>query len=82
MVRFNERKLQVLAYISRCYSATAWQLAKDLGLEIHNARMLLKRYYRMGLLRREKCSTGEYCYWLSEEGKRRLNYLASILLPG
>jgi len=72
---YNTRKLQVLQYIASVYSSTARELAFDLGLEIHNARMLLKRYCKQGLLNRQKCETGEFVYYLTERGQKRLRFL-------
>lgn len=78
-VGYNARKLQVLEYLASCYSCTARELASDLGLEIHNARMLLRRYWKQGLLGRQKCETGEFVYYLTERGRRRLYYLMGVL---
>ena len=73
--RFNSRKLQVLAYVASVYSCTAREISNDLGLEIHNARTLLKRYWKQRLLGRQKCETGEFVYYLTERGRKRLEFL-------
>ena len=46
-------------------------------VEIHAVRMALMRYYKQGLLRRERLS-GIYSYALSERGVRRLAWLESV----
>lgn len=46
-------------------------------LEIHAVRMALVRYYRQGLLTREK-KLGVFSYGLSERGRRRLEWLESL----
>jgi hypothetical protein len=45
-------------------------------LEVHAVRMALVRYYKQGLLRRERKS-GMFIYTLSERGLRRLKWLES-----
>ena len=74
-VGYNARKLQVLEYLASCYSCTARELAFDMGLEIHNARMLLRRYWKQGLLGRQKAQSGEFVYYLTERGRKRLEFL-------
>ena len=46
-------------------------------LEVHAVRMALVRYYKQGLLTRERRS-GMFVYSLSERGFRRLEWLESL----
>lgn len=45
--------------------------------EIHAVRMALVRYYKQGLLTRER-KLGVFSYGLSERGRRRLEWLESL----
>lgn len=53
-VGWNKRKLQILEFIYEEREVTSLNVAEVLGLEIHNARTLLRRYNRQGLLSRYK----------------------------
>lgn len=78
---YNELKLAVLAALSRLgwieSASLAGELAKSKGikLDIHALRMALMRYYRQGLLKRER-RQGTYVYSLSERGIQRLQWLS------
>jgi DNA-binding transcriptional regulator PaaX len=48
--------------------------AKSIVIDIHALRMALMRYYKQGLLKRER-SGGTFIYLISEKGTSRLNWL-------
>ena len=76
MVGRNERKLQVLEYVKMCRTTISSELAGALKLEIHNARTLLKKYNRQGLLSRSRADVyGTRVHEITEKGLRRLSYL-------
>jgi DNA-binding MarR family transcriptional regulator len=76
MVGYNERKLQVLEYVEMYPGTTSYDLASALDLEIHNARTLLKKYSRQGLLSRSRTDAcGTRAYEITEKGSSRLSYL-------
>ena len=79
---YNELKLPVLNIISHTGSIDSGTLTKLLAekkivIEIHAVRMALMRYYKQGLLRRERTG-GMFRYSLSERGVRRLRWLESV----
>ena len=77
---FNERKLKLLHFLSETGPLDSNSLAraivssKEFRLDIHALRMALMRYYKQGLLRREKVE-GVFRYDLSERGIQRLHWL-------
>ena len=77
MAGYNERKLEILEYVSKCEDVTASNVAEDLDLEIHNARTLLRRYNRQGLLTRYKSddSWGTRKYNITEKGLERIEWI-------
>jgi DNA-binding MarR family transcriptional regulator len=76
MVGYNERKLQVLEYVKMRRATTSSELAGALNLEVHNARTLLKKYSRQGLLSRSRADAwGTRVHEITEKGLRRLSYL-------
>ena len=76
MVGYNRRKLQVLEYVEMRLGTTSSDLASALDLEIHNARTLLKKYSRQGLLSRSRADAcGTWVHKITEKGLRRLSYL-------
>jgi DNA-binding MarR family transcriptional regulator len=75
MTTRNMRKMQVLSILASGYAYTPRHISEALGVEIHNARMLLKRYTKMGLLNRAKSKNGAYVYWINEKGLERLGWL-------
>ncbi|MGD0496452.1 MAG: hypothetical protein ABSB28_10540 [Candidatus Bathyarchaeia archaeon] len=82
MARYNERKLQVLEYVRQHPTTTSSDLASALDLEIHNARTLLKKYSRQGLLsRRSTDSWGTRIHEITEKGLRRLKWLRGEEIP-
>ena len=48
--------------------------SEAITLDIHALRMALMRYYKQGLLRRER-SGGTFTYTISERGIQRLRWL-------
>jgi DNA-binding transcriptional regulator PaaX len=48
--------------------------SKAITLDIHALRMALMRYYKQGLLKRER-SGGTFTYTISERGIQRLRWL-------
>lgn len=60
-------------------NALAKRLAesKKITIDIHALRMALMRYYKQGLLRRERVR-GMFRYSLSERGVGRLRWLESL----
>jgi DNA-binding transcriptional regulator PaaX len=78
---YNELKLHVLRLFSAeegmdSLSVSAALSADGVALDIHALRMALVRYYKQGLLRRERKS-GAYIYSLSTRGIKRLAWLES-----
>jgi DNA-binding transcriptional regulator PaaX len=73
---YNQLKLIILQTIAKAPMDSNTLVAK-LGpgkFDLHALRMALMRYYRLGLLKREK-SGGAYVYTLSERGLQRLRWL-------
>lgn len=78
---YNQLKLLVLRALSERgatdSSAVAAALsASGVRLDMHAIRMALMRYYKQGLLKRER-RFGLYAYELSERGISRLAWLES-----
>jgi DNA-binding transcriptional regulator PaaX len=48
--------------------------SKEIIIDIHALRMALMRYYKQGLLRRERAG-GMFTYAISERGTQRLRWL-------
>jgi DNA-binding transcriptional ArsR family regulator len=76
---YNELKIHVLKLFSvgeglNSLSVSAALKAEGVMLDIHALRMALVRYYKQGLLRRERKS-GAYVYSLSTRGIKRLAWL-------
>jgi DNA-binding transcriptional regulator PaaX len=76
---YNQLKLVILRVLSDTGSLDSGDLAKKLEskgilLEIHALRMALMRYYKQGLLKRERRG-GALIYSLSERGSQRLQWL-------
>lgn len=75
-MRRGKRKLQVLQYVRDHPETTSEDIARDLGLEIHNARMLLLKYHRQGLLNRHSFARGLWkVYDVTTKGLRRIDWL-------
>jgi len=80
-MNYNKLKLVVLRVLSERSSADSIAVAQALAaysvrLDMHAIRMALMRYYKQGLLWRER-KLGAYTYGLSERGLRRLRWLES-----
>jgi DNA-binding transcriptional regulator PaaX len=77
---YNELKLRILTVMARGEgmdsTAVARELSRSAGLtiDIHALRMALMRYYRFGLLKRERAG-GTFTYSLSQRGQQRLRWL-------
>lgn len=82
-VDYNQLKLLVLRILSESGSRDSSAVAAALStagvnLDLHAIRMALMRYYRQGLLWRER-KLGVYTYGLSERGIGRLAWLESTV---
>jgi len=78
-LNYNELKLLILRTIYECGSMSSEDvvthlMSKGASVEIHAVRMAMMRYYRHGLLLREKVG-GSFSYGLSDRGSRRLEWL-------
>jgi len=78
---YNELKLVVLKILSEKGSTDSSAVSDALAaggvnLDMHAIRMALMRYYKQGLLWRER-KLGVYTYGLSERGINRLAWLES-----
>ena len=81
-LHYNELKEVILLALSQGAKdglALTEELTRlsDNRFEIHAVRMALVRYYKQGLLNREK-RVGTFTYSLSERGRRRLEWLESL----
>lgn len=73
---YNSRKLEILKFVRDVGTVTSSDVAGALGLRIHNARMLLYKYHRQGLLSRRTVSPFRAKeYSVTERGVRRLAWL-------
>jgi len=82
-MHYNQLKLLVLRILSEKGTLDSAALATALGafgvnLNMHAIRMALMRYYKQGLLWRER-KLGMYTYELSERGVQRLAWLESTI---
>lgn len=76
MVERNARKQQILTYLSVVEDATARDIADVCDITIHNARTLLARYHRYGLLSRYTADRyGTRVYAITTKGVERLDWL-------
>ena len=84
MVGHNQRKIQVLEYMELRLETTSFEIACALNLEIHNARTLLKKYNRQGLIsrKREADAWGTRVHKITERGRDRLSYLKGLERSG
>jgi len=77
---YNVLKLRVLRLLSKTGPSDSSSLAGtimdtgDSAMDIHALRMALVRYYKQGLLKREKTG-GVFRYALTERGIQRLRWL-------
>jgi DNA-binding PadR family transcriptional regulator len=80
-LHYNELKRVVLRILS-AGPKNSLSLVQELArhgvepLEVHAVRMALVRYYKQGLLKRQR-ESGMFVYTLSERGLRRLKWLDS-----
>ena len=77
MAAKNERKLEVLKFVDQEGEVTPDQVADIFGMEIHNARMQLQRYWQAGLLYRRMINRKrkQRAYRISEKGLDRISWL-------
>ena len=75
MVARNERKYQVLRILGRFSAITADDLSRLANISINHSRVLLRHYYKQGLINRALTQGGFYIYWLSRKGEERLKWL-------
>jgi DNA-binding transcriptional ArsR family regulator len=77
---YNVLKLRILRLLSKAGPADSNTLAttiaetNDASIDIHAVRMALMRYYKQGLLKREKVG-GVFRYAITERGIQRLRWL-------
>jgi DNA-binding transcriptional regulator PaaX len=77
---YNELKIPILQLLIKNgpmnSSSVIGKLADSRGItiDIHALRMALMRYYKQGLLKRER-SGGAFTYTISERGVQRLRWL-------
>jgi len=77
---FNKLKVPILELLVEDGAMDGTDLSKRLAesnqivIDIHALRMALMRYYRQGLLRRER-SGGVFKYGISQRGVQRLRWL-------
>jgi len=77
---YNELKLSILSLLAKEGGLDSSLLIKELAssaritIDIHALRMALMRYYKLGLLKRER-SGGTYRYTLTDRGTMRLQWL-------
>jgi DNA-binding transcriptional regulator PaaX len=81
-MHYNELKLLILRIFSDqglmdSLTVAAALRAAGVEVEMHAVRMALMRYYKQGLLSRQRKS-GMYVYGLSDRGVRRLEWLESV----
>jgi len=78
-MNYNELKLRILAVFPGSAGLGSISVAKELissgvTVEIHALRMALMRYYRLGLLKRERVA-GTFTYSITQRGLDRLRWL-------
>jgi len=77
---YNVLKLRILRLLSKTGPVDSGSLASTIGetketaMDIHALRMALMRYYKQGLLKRERAG-GMFTYTLTERGIQRLRWL-------
>jgi DNA-binding transcriptional regulator PaaX len=79
-LNFNKLKVPILELLVEDGAMDGASLSKRLAesnqivIDIHALRMALMRYYKQGLLRRER-SRGVFRYTISQRGVQRLRWL-------
>lgn len=81
MLKFNERKVEVLRFLAGGRGVSAKELGEGLGISLPNSKMVLFRLYRQGLVLRVK-SPGLwkkpfFKYLISDKGIQRLKFLTN-----
>jgi DNA-binding transcriptional regulator PaaX len=77
---YNRLKVAVLEVLSKNAGMDGVSVGRtlaelnDIKIDIHALRMALMRYYKQGLLRRER-SGGAFKYTISQRGVQRLRWL-------
>lgn len=72
----NARKLQILELAEEEGEITSADVSKELGITLHNASMLLRRYWKQGLLSRKASGLcNRKTYSIRRKGRRRLRWL-------
>ena len=78
MAGWNMRKLQILEYADEVGEVSSFDVAEALNLEIHNARTLLLKYHRQGLLSRYTVDAyGTRLYEITGKGVERIGWIRS-----
>lgn len=75
----GKRKREILGYLVEKEEVTPRELSEDLHIEIHNARVLLKRYWLEGLLSRKMQGMTAH-YRIKERGYERLQFLSALFI--
>ena len=81
IMNYNELKLRILAVFPDNRGLDSTSVARELTsagvmIDIHALRMALMRYYKLGLLKRERAG-GRFTYSLTQRGLDRLRWLES-----
>jgi repressor of nif and glnA expression len=76
---YNELKLRILAVFAKREELDGTSVAREVAsagvtIDIHALRMALMRYYKLGLLKRERAG-GIFTYSLTQRGLERLHWL-------
>lgn len=77
---YNERKAEILEFVEDYGPVTSNEVADYCGVEIHDARVLLKQYHKNGLLYRRKVKGNRFGlreYTITDRGSSKLEYLKS-----
>jgi len=82
---YNQLKLLILKALSEIGPSDSSALQREMKsrmilVDVHALRMALMRYYKQGLLKRERRG-GVFRYSLSERGVQRLRWLESKQIP-
>ena len=79
-MQYDERKFEILDDIFTNETTSSDDISFALDIEIHNSRMLLRKYWKQELLRMRKVNKfGKRVYSLSEKGEERLKFLGDVL---
>lgn len=79
MLKFNQRKIQILGLFAAGANMDAKELSRGLNISLPNAEMCLVRLQRQGLLIRVKTEgvfkKPAFTYRVTDKGLARLQYL-------